>query len=200
MHTFPAALSHQLSARFFDSLRAAIKAAPTRGPAVGRDDCELAGSGGLVWRGVGTPPYGPGRKHAVGAASSRPNRLLIPAAPPPNVVGRHAHMPPWPDRDGCGPGGSGGAVRAAIKAAPTRGPAVGRDDCELAGSGGLVWRGVGTPPYGPGRKHGVGAACMAARTGPRFPPYPRRTPWPGRDDRRPGGGRENSGCLRIAST
>ena len=36
---------------------------------------------------------------------------------------------------------------------------------------GPVWRGVGTPPYGPGRKHSVGAACMAARTGPRSPTH-----------------------------
>ena len=29
----------------------------------------------------------------------RPNRPAVPAAPPPNLVGRHAHMPPWPGRD-----------------------------------------------------------------------------------------------------
>ncbi len=29
---------------------------------------------GPVWRGVGTPPYGPGRWRAVGAAISRPSR------------------------------------------------------------------------------------------------------------------------------
>ena len=46
---------------------------------------------------------------------------------------------------------------------------------------GPVWRGVGTPPYGPGRKHGVGAAFMAARAGPRFPPSAvGRTDKPGR--------------------
>ena len=32
---------------------------PYDGIAGGRDACGLGGSGGLVWRGVGTPPYGP---------------------------------------------------------------------------------------------------------------------------------------------
>ena len=33
----------------------------------------------------------------------RPNRPAVPAAPPLNLVGRHAHMPPWPGRDDRGP-------------------------------------------------------------------------------------------------
>ena len=82
-----------------------LLAAPTRGAVAGRDDCgpDLAGC----------PPYGPGRTCAVGAASSRPSRPAIFAAPPSNTVGRHAHMPPWPGRDGNRPGSPGGAVRAA---------------------------------------------------------------------------------------
>ena len=48
-----------------------------------------------------------------GGLYGRPNRLPIFAAPSSNLVGRHAHMPPWPGRDdrgpwllwGCGPGG-----------------------------------------------------------------------------------------------
>ena len=70
-----------------------------------------------------------------GGLYGRPKTPAISTAPPPNAVGRHAHMPPWP-------GGVAGEPR---------------------GSGGAVWRGVGTPPYGEGRKPGVGAACMAAR-------------------------------------
>ena len=35
--------------------------------------------------------------------------------------------------------------------------------------------GVWAPPYEPGRWYAVGAAFMAARTGLRFPPHPRRT-------------------------
>ena len=109
-------------------------------------DCEPGNSGSPVWRGVGTPPYGPDRKRGVGAAISRPDRAAVPIAPPLNAVGRHAHMPPWP---GC-------------------------VDCEPGNSGGPVWRGVGTPPYGPDRKRGVGAAISrpdrAAMTeGPMIP-------------------------------
>ena len=61
-----------------------------------------------------------------------------------------------------GHGGCGGAARAA-------------DSRPYERTGGQVWRGVGTPPYGPGRKHGVGAAFMAARKRPRFAPRPRST-------------------------
>ena len=77
------------------------------------------------------------------------------AAPSPNLVGRHAHMPPWP---GC-------------------------VDCEPGNSGSPVWRGVGTPPYGPDRKRGVGAACMAARNRQRFQSV-WQTPQPGTPFRR----------------
>ena len=49
-----------------------LLAAPTTGSPVGRDACGLGSPGGLVWPGVGTPSYGPGRTCAVGAASSRP--------------------------------------------------------------------------------------------------------------------------------
>ena len=66
----------------------------------------------------------------------RPNSPTIPTAPPPNTVGRHAHMPPWPGRDNRQPGDSGG----------------------------LVWRGVGTPPYGPSLTCGVGAAISRPQT------------------------------------
>ena len=72
-------------------------------PWQGCDDCGPGGCGSLVWRGVGTPPYGPGRTYAVGAAISRPNRLPILALPPSNAVGRHAHMPPRPGCDDRGP-------------------------------------------------------------------------------------------------
>ena len=95
-----------------------------RGGLYGRPDratmtVKPSDSGGLVWRGVGTPPYGPGRSCVVGAASSRPNRLGIISALSPNLVGRHAHMPPWPGAMNVKPGNSVGAVRAAIQAAPT---------------------------------------------------------------------------------
>ena len=81
------------------------------------------------------------RPNAVGAAISRPN----PAAPPPSLVGRHAHMPPWPGRDAREPGASGGAVRAHIQCAPTT--------RRVAGAS-------------------VGADFISARTGPQFPPHP----------------------------
>ena len=48
---------------------------------------------------------------------------------------------------------------------------------------GLIWRGVGTPPYGPDRKRGVGAACMAARNRQRFQSV-WQTPQPGTPFRR----------------
>ena len=129
-----------------------------------------------------------GRCVCRGGLNIRPSRAAIPAAPPPSLVGRHAHMPPWPGRDDRGPWWLRGAVRAHIKCAPTvrrggrcvcRGglnirpsraaipaapppslvgrhahmpPWPGRDDRGLGGCGGLVWRGVGTPPYGPGQR------------------------------------------------
>ena len=105
-------------------------------------------SGGLVWRGVGTPPYGPGRWRVVGAASSRPNRLGIFTALSPNAVGRHAHMLPWP-----------GFVN--------RKPWWFR----RCGPGAYTMR----PYNGQRRRVHVGAALMAARTGFRFLPYSRRT-------------------------
>ena len=89
----------------------AVRAAASR-PYEG-ERWRVAMTAGRIWRGVGTPPYGPGRTWAVGAASSRPGRPAIPAAPPSNTVGRHAHMPPWLGRDGNRPGSPGGAVRAA---------------------------------------------------------------------------------------
>ena len=86
LHTSPAALSQTSSSRFFDSLRAHIKCAPT------------------VRRG--------GRCVCRGGLNIRPSRAAIPAAPPPSLVGRHAHMPPWPGRDDRGPWWLRGAVRA----------------------------------------------------------------------------------------
>ena len=68
-----------------------------------------------------------------------------------------------------GPGGCEGAVRAADSRPYER---IDGGDAWIAG---LIWRGVGTPPYVSGRTHAVGAAFMAARASPRFPPHHRRT-------------------------
>ena len=75
------------------------------------DDSGPGGCGSLVWRGVGPPPYGPDRNHAVGAAISRPNRPPISAAPPPNAIGRHALIPPRSGGIARQPGGSAGSRR-----------------------------------------------------------------------------------------
>ena len=182
--------------------QALTKAVPTTGSPVGRDACGLGGSGGLVWRGVGAPPYGPGQTCAVGAASSRPKRPPFPAVPPLNAVGRHALMPPWPGPVDRKPDGSAGAVRAAASR-PYDGIAGGRDACGLGGPGGLIWRGVGTPSYGPGQTCAVGAASSR----PKRPPFPAVSPlnavgrhalmpsWPGPVDRKPDG---SAGAVRAA--
>ena len=80
------------------AVRAAIKAAPTRGAAAGGDDGGpgLAGCGHSALRTRSMV-----RRR--GGLHGRPGRLPIPTALPPNLVGRHAHMPPWPGRDDRGP-------------------------------------------------------------------------------------------------
>ena len=105
-----------------------LLAAPTCGLAAGLDAWQ---SRRLGLAGCGHPALRTkSMVHRRGGLYGRPDRLAIFTAPPPNAVGRHAHMPPWP-----------GSV-----------------DREPGGSGGLLWRGVGTPPYGPNRWHVVGAA------------------------------------------
>ena len=83
----------------------AVRAAASRPYEVER--WRVAMAAGLIWRGVGTPPYGPDRKRGVGAASSRPSRPPISIVLPPNAVGRHAPVPPWQGSVTCKPGSSG---------------------------------------------------------------------------------------------
>ncbi len=162
------------------------------------------------------PISNPPPPNAVGAAISRPNTPPIPAAPPPSLVGRHAHMPPWPGSVDRKPGNSGGTARAAIKAAPTRGPAAGCDGCGPGGSGGPGLAGCGHPALRTGsltrRRGGLyGRPCRppisnapppnavgTAISRPNTPPIPaapppslvgrhaHMPPWPGRDAREPG--------------
>ena len=154
--------------------------------------------------------------NAVGAAISRPNTPPIPAAPPPSLVGRHAHMPPWPGRDAREPGASGGAVRAHIQCAPTTrrvaGASVGADFISARTGpqfpphpakrtrllarrrGGLYGRPCRPPIFNPPPPNAVGAAISRPNTPPipAAPPpslvgrHAHMPPWPGRDAREPG--------------
>ena len=60
-------------------------------------------------------------------------------------------MPPWLGRDGNRPGSPGGAIRAAASRPYEK--KRWRDAMTV----GLIWRGMGTPPYGPGRTCAAGA-------------------------------------------
>ena len=69
-----------------------------------------------------SPPLRENRRRVRrGGLYGRPKTPAIPTAPPPNAVGRHAHMPPGPGRDDCRPGEPGGAAWAHIQCAPTAG-------------------------------------------------------------------------------
>ena len=177
--------------------RAGMKPAPTRGSmAIQRRlqtwwfrRCSLAGCGHPALR---TRPLVRRR----GGLYGRPDRVAFPAAPPPNLVGRHAHMPPWPGRNDRRPGGSGGAARAGMKPAPTRGSmAIQRRlqtwwfrRCSLAGCGHPALR---TRPLVRRRGGLYGRPDRVAF--PAAPPpnlvgrHAHMPPWPGRNDRRPGG-------------
>ena len=81
--------------------RRTVRAAASRPYEVER--WRVAMAVGLIWRGVGTPPYGPDRKRGVGAASSRPSRPPISVCPRAAGTG-FRYLQAWRFR-GCGPGG-----------------------------------------------------------------------------------------------